>query len=115
MTCCNDLKAGDLRHKITIERETETPDGMGGSSLAWVSITAHPIKAMIKPLSGGESLHAMRLEAKVSHRIIIRYRTDIKTSDRINYNGRLMQIRAKIDLEERHKWLELICEEGAVT
>lgn len=57
----------------------------------------------------------MRIEANVTHRIFIRYRSDILTSDRINYNGRLMQIRALINIEERNRWIEIYADEGQAT
>lgn len=112
MKCC-DLSPGKLRHTIAIERETRTPDGAGGSTLTWASV-ASP-RAFIKPMSGGERLQAMRIEANVTHRIFIRYRSDILTSDRINFNGRLMQIRALINIEERNRWIEIYADEGQAT
>ncbi|HSH26646.1 MAG TPA: phage head closure protein [Wenzhouxiangella sp.] len=112
MQCCQ-ITAGKLRHTITIEREQSVSDGAGGSYLTWATV-ATP-RAYIKPMSGGERLQAMRLEATVTHRIFIRYRDDLLTSDRINFNGRLMQIRALINLEERDRWLEIYADEGVAT
>lgn len=109
MKCC-DLTAGKLRHVIDIERETKTPDGIGGSYLDW-SVVASP-RAYIKPMSGGERFHAMRIEANITHRIYIRYQTGLREGDRINFNGRLMQIRALINLEEKNRWLEIYADEG---
>ena len=112
MKCC-DLTAGKLRHQITIEREQPVSDGAGGSYLTWATV-ATP-RAFVDPMSGGERLQAMRLEATITHRIYIRYRDDIRTGDRINFDGRLMQIRAPIDLEERNRWLEIHADEGVAT
>lgn len=112
MKCC-DLSSGKLRHSIAIERETETSDGAGGASLTWSAVVT--TRAFIKPISGGERFAAMRLEANTTHRIFIRYRDDFDTSDRINYAGRLMQIRAVINIEENNKWLEIYADEGAKT
>lgn len=109
MKCC-DLAAGKLRHTISIQRETRTADGMGGSSITWAQIAAP--RAFIRPMSGGERFQAMRIEANVTHRIYIRYRSDITTSDRIVYQGRVMQIRALINLEERNRWIEIYADEG---
>lgn len=112
MKCC-DVTPGKLRNLITIEREQSVSDGAGGSTITW-STVATP-RAFIKPMSGGERLQAMRLEATVTHRIFIRYRSDLLASDRINYKGRLMQIRALINLEERDRWLEIYADEGVAT
>mgnify|MGYP003658961065 FL=1 len=109
MKCC-DIYSGKLRNAITIERLTLSTDGAGGNTQAWA--TNKNLKAFIKPMSGGEYLHSQRLEARLSHRIYIRYTTDILNTDRVSYNGRYFQIRAIINIEESNKWLELHCEEG---
>lgn len=112
MRCC-DLYSGKLRNTILVERATKSPDGGGGSTNVWETVAT--IRACIKPISGGERFQAMRLEADTTHRIFIRYRTDLLTSDRINYNGRLFQIRALINLEEQNKWFEIYADEGELT
>ena len=110
--CC-DLFPGALRHQIIVQREINTPDAAGGNSLAWQNVST--IRAYIKPVSGSERLHSQRLEARTSHRIFIRYRTDIRTDDRIVYQNRPMQIRALINLEEMNRWIEIHAEEGVAT
>lgn len=109
MRCCS-LTSGKLRHKINLQRQAETPDGGGGTVLAWATF-ASP-RAWVKPMSGGERFHSMRLEANTTHRIFVRYRTDLLTSDRIEFGGRLFQIRAIINIEERNRWLEIYADEG---
>ena len=105
-----DLYAGKLRHSITIERETITPDDSGGQDIEWT--TNKTLKAFIKPKSGNERLRGMQLESPTTHAVFIRYTADILTTDRVNFGGRLMQIRSVINIEERSKWIELGCEEG---
>jgi SPP1 family predicted phage head-tail adaptor len=112
MKCC-DITPGSLRHRIKIERQTKVADGAGGSTITWA--TYAEIRSFIKPISGNERLFSQRLEANTTHRIFIRYRGDLTTTDRINYNGRLMQIRALINLEEMNKFIEIYAEEGVVT
>ena len=112
MKCC-DLHAGKLRTRIAIRRPVRTPDGAGGVSRSWSTI-ASP-RAYVKPISGGERFQAMAISATVTHRIFIRYRTDILPSDRIEIGSRLFQIRAVLDIEERKRWLEIFAEEGAQT
>lgn len=111
MRCC-DLTSGKLRHKITVERESTTTDIVGGQSSTWATLI-EPF-ALVKPVTGTERYQAMKLETNITHRIYIRYVADIKTTDRIIFNSREMQIRSIIDLEERNKWLELHCVEGQV-
>lgn len=112
MKCC-DITPGSLRNRIKIQRESFTPDGLGGGTNAWADYAE--IRAFIKPISGSERLYSMRLEANVTHRIFIRYRDDLTTKDRISYKGRLMQIRALINLEEANKFIEIYADEGVAT
>jgi SPP1 family predicted phage head-tail adaptor len=112
MKCC-DITPGSLRHTIKIQRQTYVSDNAGGGTNTWTDYTTQ--RAYIKPLSGNERLYSMRLEANTTHRIFIRYRADLSTSDRINFNGRLMQIRALINLEEANRFLEIYADEGVVT
>ena len=113
MACCNGLKAGDLKHKIIIERQTKTPDGNGGNVLACV--TNKTLRAKIKPLSGKERLFASRLEADITHRVTIRYTTDILASDHINYNGRYFNMRALLNMDEANKFIEISADEGVAS
>jgi len=110
--CC-DITAGMLREPITIQRKMAASDGMGGQAIQWVSLST--TRAYVKPLSGREALQAMQLQASVTHRIMIRYRSDLTTADRILMRGKPLQIRAIINVEMRNRWLELSCDEGVAT
>lgn len=109
MKCC-DLYAGKLRNSIIIERETDTPNDSGGQDIVWA--TYKSLKAFIKPKSGTERVRGMKLESPLTHSIFIRYTADILPDDRVNFDGRYMQIRAVVNIEERNRWIELSCEEG---
>ena len=109
MKCC-DLSAGKLRHTIELERLKSVPDGAGGWSQKWVS--QGTLRAMMKPVSGRERMEYERLESVVTFRCVIRFRSDIRASDRIRYNGRVYNIRYIYDIEERRKWLELELGQG---
>lgn len=109
MKCC-ELTAGKLRNSVEIQELTNTSDGYGGFVTTWATI--HTINAMIKPVSGGERMRAMQLNATISHRIFLRYIEGIKPAMRVKFGDRLFQIRLPLNLEERNRWLELHCEEG---
>lgn len=112
MKCCQ-LSAGKLRNTIIFETPTLTPDGYSGSSVDWSNFAV--IRSMIKPVTGSERWQSQRLETNITHRIFIRYRAGLNTEMRINYNGRLMQIEAILNIEERNKWFEIHATEGEAT
>ena len=109
MKCC-DITSGQMRHRVTIESLAKTPDGAGGSTLAWSTVAT--VWAKVTPVSGGERYQSMRVEADVSHTIITRYRSDIAPDDRVSFDGRTMQIKSVINIEERGRYLEIKAVEG---
>ena len=112
MTACK-IRACDLRHSIVIQAESTTTDAGGGQSDPWASPTlVAATRACIEPLKGFEVLRAMQLEAKVTHKITMRYRSGITAKMRIKFGSRILNIRSVINVEERGRWLEILADEG---
>ncbi len=111
MKCC-DMTAGKLRNSIQLQQVSRVPNGSGGFTTTWTTYAT--VKAMMKPISGSERLHAMKNDSQVRLRAVIRYRSDVQADDRVYYPHRdeAMNITAVMDLEERHRWLQLDLEEG---
>jgi SPP1 family predicted phage head-tail adaptor len=103
-----------LRERVTLEVRSLPSDGMGGGTLTW-SAQLTNIPAAVIPLSARERLFGMQLEMPISHRIVVRYHADW-----ITYNAdcrivldttRYFNITQVIDVEERHRWLEMLAME----
>ncbi|MFQ6016772.1 MAG: phage head closure protein [Kiloniellaceae bacterium] len=109
-------KLGALRRRLVIQAENPDADAGGGQNDPWAgATTVATVWGRIQPLTGSERLRAMRLEGKVSHRITIRYQAGITPKMRMLLGGRVFNIRAVINPEERNRFLELLCEEGVAT
>lgn len=103
------MRAGGLRHRITIQSVTETSDGMGGFTEAWATyVTAW---ADIKPVKGEEALEHKKLEHELVHRIWTRYISGITTKMRIVWGTRTMRIIGLRNPDERDKMFEIMAEE----
>src|SRR3712207_2651013 len=104
--------ASDLRKQIELLVKTRTPDGGGGVTEAYASASP-PIKvrALVEPMSASERFYAQQIASQERTLVVIRYRPDVKQDMRVAYNHREFHITSVIDVEERHTWLELICEE----
>lgn len=113
MKCC-DYNSGMLRNLVDLQWQQKVADGAGGNALQFVTYAA-AVRSMITPMSAGEKVFAQRVEKNLTHRMVLRYRTDIKTDHRVVYNGRLMQIRGIINIEELDRWLRVELEEGVTT
>lgn len=107
---------GSLRHRLTIEAGNPSDDGYGGQTDPWAKPTRiATVWGRIRPLRGQERLHAGQLDARHSHMITLRYRADVTTAQRIRSGARIFNIRAVTNRDERNRWLDLLCEEGAPT
>lgn len=100
---------GELRHRITFQIPVVQDDGYGGEEKIWQDVFT--VWASIKPVSGREYYEAMAIQNEITHRIKVRYRSDITTDMRIAHGDRIYEIEAVIDIDSRHKYLEILCRE----
>ena len=79
------MRAGTLRHRITIEEKTGTSDGMGGFTNTWSDL--HSCAAAIWPLSAREQSDSLKLELNINYRIRIRHpRINLTADMRIKWH-----------------------------
>ena len=103
------MRIGILKHKVIIQSHTITKDGYGAEVSTWEDFTT--TYASIEPLSGSELFSAQQTYNKVISKIRMRYISGIKTDMRINYDGRLFDIEAILNIRELNKELQLMCSE----
>ncbi len=109
-------RIGELRHRLIVQAERAIDDGGGGLSDPWADpVIVATVWGKVEPLSGGERLHAAQIQDRLSHRIVIRHRAGITAAMRVVFGVRAFNIRAVIDLGERGRFLELLCDEGVAT
>ncbi|SHK48897.1 phage head closure protein [Paramaledivibacter caminithermalis] len=101
------MKIGELRDRVTIQENILTPDGYGGFSEVWQD--KYTVWANIKPLRGREYFEMKKVQSEITHKITIRFRNDINTSNRIKYKGQIFYIKSIIDIDNRHRFLEIMC------
>lgn len=103
------MRAGELRHRITIQQKTVVRDTYGGETVTWTNTAT--VWAAVEPLSGREYFSAQQVQAEVNHRIRIRYRAGITTTMRVLWGTRVFDILAIINLQERGREIHLMCKE----
>lgn len=115
------MNAGMLRSKIVIERITETSDGSGGFTEAWMPDPAGGVWAHSKAMSGTERMFAMRETPLNTFRFVIRYRDNgegapyYSSKDRIFWKNRYYAIKSVVDVEDQQRWIQIIAVEGAAS
>jgi SPP1 family predicted phage head-tail adaptor len=102
------MNPGILRSRIIIEDKAIADNGFGGHSETWSTLAT--VWAKVEHLSGRELQMAQQISPNITYEITIRYRGDITTNYRINYNGQYFNIRDIKDLDNMHRWLFLKCE-----
>lgn len=102
---------GELDQRIVIQRETLADDGMGGQTVSLSTLATVWAKVMAR--SGREREYQDRLNAESAYTFVIRWRSDIRESDRIVWDGVTYNIRAIAQDGGRKLYLELDCERGA--
>ena len=107
------MKAGALRHQVTIQRLTITQGSAGEVIETWSDVAT--VYAAVEPLSGREYWQAQQVAAETSIRVRIRYRAGLETTMRVIHDDRTLEILSIVDPEERHRELQLMCRELKAT
>lgn len=105
------MRAGSLRHIVTLQKFIETRNNYGESEQAWSEVSV--LRANIKPVSGREYFAADQVNSEVTTSVVIRYRSDVSVKDRLVFKGRTLEIVSVINVGERSRWLEIKCKESA--
>lgn len=104
------MKAGSLRHRVTIQSRSMGQDDYGQPLNTWQDITS--VWADIEDLSGREWFQGQQIpSSQVSVRVTIRYRPDIKPDMRLLVENRVLDIKAVLDPTGRRQNLQLMCQE----
>lgn len=108
---------GKLRHEITIQEVVRVEDGQGGfSSEGWTTFGPPTVWAKITPLSSREIFFSQSMQARVTHKIIVRDFPGITSAMRVKFGERYFHIKGTPrNFEERGIYTEIIAEEGAPT
>jgi head-tail adaptor len=115
------LAAGQLRHRLSIRRVQEVPNGKGGFKSDWSEITNGKVSAEVTGLDGRESVMDQALQGISVYRIRIRWRPDVRTSDQLRTKGsafgyddkgvpRDLNIRSAVDPDGRREQLVIIAD-----
>ena len=100
------MRAGRLRHTISIEQISETQNDYGEAVKTWADYLTD-IRAAIEPINGREYFAQDSRHAEVSTRFRLRYQEGITNKMRIKYGTRYYNIISVILPNER-KCAELI-------
>lgn len=105
--CC--ISVGKLNKKVLIQSKAKTPDGQGGFSKSWSTISGGDAWGMIETITGKEVFTAQQLNSQVSHKVTVRYNSAVDADQTVVFESRRFKIEWIRDIQEEHKFLELYC------
>lgn len=104
------MRAGALRHNVTIQQLTEADDNQGGYTSTWTTFAT--AAATVAPVKGEEMLEHKKLESTITHKIFIRYISGVTAKMRIVFGSRTFEIvGAPRNFDERDVYLEIMATE----
>ena len=104
------MRSGTLRHYVELQKRSHTKGAHGTATEVWT--TFRETYASIEPLGGRELLDARQVDARISHRIRLRYVEGFNAIGRIlGAGGRIFNVSAVLNKDERNHELEVLAEE----
>ena len=113
----NMLRAGQLRHKVTLESRTESRGSAGEVNQTWDAISA--VWARVEPLSGRELERAQMLHAEVDYKVTIRHYQFVKAGPDLRVKHILdgttyyLYVRSVVNPDDHNIVNELYCTRDA--
>ncbi|HFZ2573619.1 TPA: phage head closure protein [Pseudomonas aeruginosa] len=105
------MRAGRLRHPLTIEREERVPDGGGGFITKWVAVGRE--WASLEGINGREFIAANAQRSETTWRVTLRYRADLVAKWRLRDGNTVFSIEAVLPDNGRRQ-LVLMCKSGVL-
>lgn len=100
---------GTLDKRLALEAPVETPDGAGGVTRSYAAVTT--LWANVAPVSARGDVIADAAGATVTHRIVIRMRSDVTTRHRLRDGARVYRIVSLREQDGEKRFLDIGAEE----
>lgn len=110
------MRIGPMRHRVVIQEKSTTQDAAGEelqtytniatNSNVWAAVT--PSSAQERFISGSD-----QQQATVSHRVVLRYRSDLSDEMRVVWEGKNLDIEEIRDPSGKRQYTLLMCREVA--
>ncbi|MEB4590493.1 phage head closure protein [Candidatus Thiothrix sp. Deng01] len=106
------MRAGRLRHRVTICRLAESRDAVGGVTETWQALKT--VWASVEPVTAREYVEHVQVHSDITTSVLMRVQPDVtvRQADRLQFRGKWIEIVAPpIDRDKRGIHLELLCRE----
>jgi SPP1 family predicted phage head-tail adaptor len=104
------IKAGMLRHRVRVEKNSQSTRNAYGEMVPESWTTVATVWADVRPVAASETPEADRVEGRVTHKILTHHRTDITPEMRVVWidNGaKVLQITDIRDIGGQHRGMQI--------
>lgn len=106
------MRAGKLRHLITIQANTPTQAADGSLVDGWATFgSAEDVAADIRTEGGREFWRQRQMNSELTHEVIIRYLSGVRANMQVVFGDRTFQIATVIQDEAKQRFTRLVCKE----
>ncbi|PCI04336.1 MAG: phage head-tail adapter protein [Hyphomicrobiales bacterium] len=98
------IQSGSFRRRVTLQEETETPDGCGGFTTGWVSVS--DIWAQITPVGSASISRADNVDQEVTHTVMVRKTGNLQQGMRLLFGSRIFLINSVYDPDETGRYTQ---------
>ncbi|WP_440060574.1 phage head closure protein [Pseudomonas syringae] len=107
------MRAGDLRHRVTLQKQVTAQDQQTGAMLPATWVDFATVWASVEALSARDLIAAQGVQSEVVARIVIRYRPGVDATMRALHRGRIYNIHGALpDAKSGLEYLTLPVSEG---
>jgi len=103
------MRAGRLRHRVTVQTPTGSASAFGEITNAWSDVAT--VWAAVEPTNSTERMENEQAKTFTSHRVLMRHRSDVSTTERVKFGSRYLHVNSVINPNEQDQMLELLCTE----
>lgn len=104
------MRAGPMRHRITLQQRSLTADSFGQPLETWSDVTT--AWAEIRPLRSKEAELAKQVYPTATHKVFMRYVAAVGSDWRVVFKGRVFNINEVLNVNAIGRELRLICSEA---
>jgi SPP1 family predicted phage head-tail adaptor len=102
-----------MKFRITIQSLGQSSDGQGGWTDTWTD--GDTVYASIEPVKAWERFQADQMQTPVTHKLVMRYRSDVTTTSRLKYGTRYFWVKEVINEDENSRFLIIKAIERGIT
>lgn len=109
----NAVRAGRLRHRVTLQSPAGSRDALGERTTTWTSVAT--VWADVEPLTARELFVASQAQSSVTQRVTIRHSATVAAVTgawRVLFGSRVLVVDGVRNPHEANEVIELLCTEG---